>query len=727
MAEQSCTPTTAESSYSNGLEKLVEELTCPVCHEFFQEPKILPCLHFYCRQCLEELTTNYQPETPFFCPECRAETVLTKQDVLKLPTAFFVNRLKTVYSTMTKAHGRTEVICELCNSSESPASAFCRHCAQFICAYCEHAHMRLKPYRGHVIISTEELSQNTTKHLPISNTELSKCEEHDQEIKLLCFDCDQLICRDCTVIDHKNHSYDFIKKLAQSVKKSFVDNLAILQEDQKCASAARESITQSKIDVTIEAKTISDFVNQSIDDLILLYEQCRQDLLQQIHTESNEKMTELSTRDKQLALVKTEVQSLVDFVEKTLDNGTDEDVVSIHKQVHSRADQEHKKCVEKCSLAQNGSDKLSIQRGMCVAKIAGIASTCASADPEKCTVEIKPANVGKESQIILHTLTSTSQPCHAKQILKIEIKSVTHSKSCQTTSTKKRPGIYEISYTPFARGRYTVAVLVNDTPIAGSPFHLQVKPTISQMRTPFRTITGVQQLTDITVTTEGRLLATQTHQGRIISLDREGEEISVVASGINCPIGIATNKMGNTYITDGRSHCLRKFDKSFKSIGTVGCQGGTLGNFNNPGRLDINQRGEVFVCDKDNSRIQIFDANLRFRRWYGTGKPLGVACGKKDEIFVTDMSKNRLCIIHDQTFGLREFCKDLNTPRGTFVNEDYVYITEAGSSQISVYRHDGRFVGSLGNGVLKNPGGITGDEDGFLYVCDEGASAIFIF
>ncbi|XP_078345274.1 tripartite motif-containing protein 2-like [Oculina patagonica] len=40
------------------------------------------------------------------------------------------------------------------------------------------------------------------------------CEKHDGEIfKLFCQTCQQLICRDCTIIDHRNHKYNFIKKV----------------------------------------------------------------------------------------------------------------------------------------------------------------------------------------------------------------------------------------------------------------------------------------------------------------------------------------------------------------------------------------------------------------------------------------------------------------------------------------------------------------------------------
>ena len=40
---------------SKSLQKLDEELTCPVCTEHFKEPKVLPCCHYHCKTCIADL------------------------------------------------------------------------------------------------------------------------------------------------------------------------------------------------------------------------------------------------------------------------------------------------------------------------------------------------------------------------------------------------------------------------------------------------------------------------------------------------------------------------------------------------------------------------------------------------------------------------------------------------------------------------------------------------
>ena len=53
--------------------KVNEHLECAVCIEQFQEPKVLPCLHTYCKGCLEKLVKKKGPGYVITCPECRQD------------------------------------------------------------------------------------------------------------------------------------------------------------------------------------------------------------------------------------------------------------------------------------------------------------------------------------------------------------------------------------------------------------------------------------------------------------------------------------------------------------------------------------------------------------------------------------------------------------------------------------------------------------------------------
>ena len=127
-----------------GLEELEDEITCPVCQEHFRDPKILPCLHYYCKECVRQLALRAGTNRPFACPECRRRTVLPQNDPDQLPTAFFVNRMKELRTKMEKAQGKMEAMCEMC--SRGKAVAFCRQCTDFICNDCARMHGVMKVF-----------------------------------------------------------------------------------------------------------------------------------------------------------------------------------------------------------------------------------------------------------------------------------------------------------------------------------------------------------------------------------------------------------------------------------------------------------------------------------------------------------------------------------------------------------------------------------------------------
>jgi len=55
-------------------EKVDKQLTCAICIEQFKEPKVLPCLHTYCKGCLVKLIKKQGPDHVITCPECRQDT-----------------------------------------------------------------------------------------------------------------------------------------------------------------------------------------------------------------------------------------------------------------------------------------------------------------------------------------------------------------------------------------------------------------------------------------------------------------------------------------------------------------------------------------------------------------------------------------------------------------------------------------------------------------------------
>jgi DNA-binding beta-propeller fold protein YncE len=78
---------------------------------------------------------------------------------------------------------------------------------------------------------------------------------------------------------------------------------------------------------------------------------------------------------------------------------------------------------------------------------------------------------------------------------------------------------------------------------------------------------------------------------------------------------VAWDAEGNTYISDGYINSrVAKYDKDGNWVKSWGTPGTGPGQFNTPHSIAVDARGEVYVADRGNRRIQVFDGDGKFLR-----------------------------------------------------------------------------------------------------------------
>ncbi|MGH9736041.1 MAG: peptidyl-alpha-hydroxyglycine alpha-amidating lyase family protein [Candidatus Acidiferrales bacterium] len=78
---------------------------------------------------------------------------------------------------------------------------------------------------------------------------------------------------------------------------------------------------------------------------------------------------------------------------------------------------------------------------------------------------------------------------------------------------------------------------------------------------------------------------------------------------------VAWDAQGNAYISDGYINSrVAKIDKEGNWLMSWGTPGDGQGQFNTQHSIAVDARGEVYVADRGNRRIQVFDGNGRFLR-----------------------------------------------------------------------------------------------------------------
>src|SRR3982074_784826 len=108
----------------------------------------------------------------------------------------------------------------------------------------------------------------------------------------------------------------------------------------------------------------------------------------------------------------------------------------------------------------------------------------------------------------------------------------------------------------------------------------------------------------------------------------------------NRPTRLAVAPNGELYVSDGYGNArVHRFSADGQLIQSWGEPGTEPGQFNLPHSLWVHTDGRVFVCDRENDRIQIFSPDGRLLRWWTTAPgPADLFIDADEHVYVGEMA-----------------------------------------------------------------------------------------
>lgn len=157
-------------------EKIVNEikedfLTCKLCNRTFSHPKALPCLHTYCKSCIEQHITKHAIKAGdgtscVFCPTCRQVCDIPRSGVDGLQDNHLLKNL------LDSMHSHAPHRCDMCHDEgiKNDATYVCIRCEDFLCNDCSKSHKRTRITRDHLVMKISSMrdlynSSQKTKHV----------------------------------------------------------------------------------------------------------------------------------------------------------------------------------------------------------------------------------------------------------------------------------------------------------------------------------------------------------------------------------------------------------------------------------------------------------------------------------------------------------------------------------------------------------------------------------
>ena len=244
----------------------------------------------------------------------------------------------------------------------------------------------------------------------------------------------------------------------------------------------------------------------------------------------------------------------------------------------------------------------------------------------------------------------------------------------------------------------------------------------------------------------------------ILKFDANGRLIKHFGAGMLAfPHGITADRQGNVWVTDGQGngaigHQVIKFSPNGKvlmRLGVAGVAGNNPYNFNMPSAVLVAPNGDIFVGDghggTSNDRIVKFDpAGKYIKEWGVKGTapgqfdiPHALAMDSQGRLFVGDRNNNRIQIF-DQDGKFLAAWTQFSRPSGIWIDaKDTIYVADSESESVSK-NHDGWKrgirIGSAKDGSVKyfipDPvdkaittsaaAGVAADKDGIIYGAEVG-------
>lgn len=110
-----------------------------------------------------------------------------------------------------------------------------------------------------------------------------------------------------------------------------------------------------------------------------------------------------------------------------------------------------------------------------------------------------------------------------------------------------------------------------------------------------------------------------------------------------CDVAVAAN--GDIFVADGHgaggNNRIVKYNSKGEYISEWGTTGSERGEFREPHAIAINSEGKIFIGDRYNNRVQLFDQEgNHLDYWSQFGRPSGVYIDKNDIMYVADSESN---------------------------------------------------------------------------------------
>ena len=444
-------------------------LTCAVCLSRMKEPKLLPCLHSYCKACLEGILHRSKTKT-ITCPQCRSEQAVPQKGVGEFPTDFVLENALD-FEAIKESKTKTATIpCGVC-AEDDPATVHCPTCGKFLCEFCSTAHKRMIEYRDHKMVPLDKLDSGSMK----SFTRLRYCTKHSGEVlKLFCKTCKKLICRDCTIVDHRSHDFGFVTEVRPEIQNSLESALKGVKEKKKELEKHLTFVNELASGHDMYYTGLKAEINAAYDSFIKTLETRRKQLLAQQQGTQTATLKQIWAQKEFLEMSIATAESSIRYCSQLSACSNDTDALAMSSTASHQLES-----LQKVDWKPTSHLDLPVPLVFKETKAEGLKETGSlngmTATNSQIQIQVKEEAVSKkvgESQRLTISMVSKSGRPLVVLVPKITIKPYYYNSTVTHTLEYTGNGTWLVQFTPQSEGTHTVTVAVDKSTISTYQVHV---------------------------------------------------------------------------------------------------------------------------------------------------------------------------------------------------------------------------------------------------------------
>ncbi|XP_071834603.1 uncharacterized protein [Apostichopus japonicus] len=225
---------------------------CSICLDLFKEPKLLPCLHRFCKQCLEPIIEG--KVGTFECPLCKDVCKIPNNRIDGFKTDFHMKSMLQFIQLQKTFENREERECIGCEE-KLKVTAYCFMCKEFLCVQCYQFHLTKKifaKHQKHVLALNDLERKSLTQEKLASLVEAPRCHTHPEHMaQLCCCTCgNHPVCLTCTYGEHKGHDLQDVANVSKEEREKLQKRLEELVKRKENVPSLTDKINKVNAELT---------------------------------------------------------------------------------------------------------------------------------------------------------------------------------------------------------------------------------------------------------------------------------------------------------------------------------------------------------------------------------------------------------------------------------------------------------------------------------------------